>query len=96
LTHEGGVYRMGDRVQSIVIGRDERCDLIVSSYFASRRHAVVEKRRDRFILTDESSNGTFVVPRQSAEIYMKRESLPLIGRGTISLGAAPGGADPDP
>ncbi|NNG03285.1 MAG: adenylate/guanylate cyclase domain-containing protein, partial [Inquilinus sp.] len=43
LTHEGGVYRMGDRVQSIVIGRDERCDLIISSYFASRRHAVVEK-----------------------------------------------------
>jgi len=76
-------------VPTLVMGRDERCDLVVKSYFASRRHAVIEMSRDRFVLTDQSSNGTFVVPESGHEIFLKRESLPLLGDGTISLGAAP-------
>ena len=76
-----------------MLGRDERCDLVVKSYFASRRHAVIEMSRDRFVLTDQSSNGTFVAPENGHEIFLKRESVPLLGDGTISLGAAPSDDD---
>lgn len=89
LHHGKRVYRVGDDVQVLVMGRDGRCDLVVKSYFASRRHAVIEMNRDRFVLTDQSSNGTFVVPESGHDVFLKRESLPLLGEGTISLGAAP-------
>ncbi len=85
--------RMGEAIRSLVVGRDERCDLVVRSYFASRRHAVIEAKRDRYILTDQSANGTFVVAQNGREVYLKRESLPLLGSGTISLGAAPTAGD---
>ena len=89
LRHGKRVYQVGEGVPTLVMGRDERCDLVVKSYFASRRHAVIEMSRDRFVLTDQSSNGTFVAPENGHEIFLKRESVPLLGDGTISLGAAP-------
>ena len=89
LQHGSRIYRIGEGTPSLVLGRDERCDLVVKSYFASRRHAVIEMSRDRFVLTDQSSNGTFVAPDNGHEIFLKRESVPLLGDGTISLGAAP-------
>lgn len=43
------------------IGRDERCDLpLLTDDAVSRRHAVVERVEDRWILRDESRNGTLV------------------------------------
>ena len=93
LRHGGRVYQIGDGDPSLVLGRDHRCDLVVKSYFASRRHAVIEMSRDRFVLTDQSSNGTVVAPRNGHDIFLKRESVPLLGDGTISLGAAPSDDD---
>ena len=93
LRHGQHVFTIGDGVPTLVMGRDERCDIVVKSYFASRRHAVIELSRDRFVLTDQSSNGTFVTQENGHEIFLKRESLPLIGEGSVSLGAAPSDDD---
>ena len=68
------------------IGRDVECNLVIPSPFASRKHAWIEFRRNKFVLVDHSTNGTWVVTGNEKEMFLKREELPLRGRGVISLG----------
>ncbi|MES2490345.1 MAG: adenylate/guanylate cyclase domain-containing protein [Pseudomonadota bacterium] len=70
----------------VTIGRESVCTLVVASQFASRVHTHVEYRRDKFVLQDRSTNGTFVTADGGQEVFLKGESLPLSGHGIISLG----------
>lgn len=81
--------RLDTRSGPLLIGRDPGCALVVPSEWASRRHATIDVERDRFVLTDHSSNGTYVVEEGGAPQFVKREGVPLSGRGVISLGIAP-------
>jgi adenylate cyclase len=76
--------------QAVIMGRDERCDLVVDGPYASRRHAVVEAKRDRFVLIDESINGTFVVNQNNEVAFLRRDALTLQGQGLILFGGEPG------
>ncbi len=71
---------------SLVIGRDEACDLVVRSLLCSRRHAVIGISRDRFVIEDRSTNGTWLCPAQGEPIFLRRDTAVLIGHGTIELG----------
>jgi adenylate cyclase len=53
--------------------------------FASRRHVCIELRFDKFVLVDQSSNGTYVHPKNGEMRYLSREEMILQGSGTISL-----------
>ena len=44
----------------MVIGRNDDCDLVLSSKGVSRRHAVIRHAGSGFTVTDESVNGTFI------------------------------------
>ena len=68
------------------IGRDAANDLSVASRKASREHAHIEWRRDKFVLFDHSTNGTYVSLDGAPELMVKHESYLLRGRGVISLG----------
>ncbi|MFN8060454.1 MAG: adenylate/guanylate cyclase domain-containing protein [Vicinamibacterales bacterium] len=70
------------------LGRDPECELLVASDLASRQHARIEYSRGKFVLTDDSTNGTFVLVDGATEVYLRRESLPLSGRGLIGLGCS--------
>ena len=70
----------------VTIGREAVCTLVIASQFASRVHTHVEYRRDKFVLQDRSTNGTFVTADGGQEVFLKGESLPLSGHGIISLG----------
>ncbi|GAA4840741.1 hypothetical protein GCM10023201_33550 [Actinomycetospora corticicola] len=53
------------RTARISIGRDERNDVVVEDLLASRRHAELLRRGDRWLLVDlGSANGTFVNGRR--------------------------------
>lgn len=71
---------------SIVIGRDTNCQMVVPDRMASRQHARIERRRDKFILIDQSTNGTFVEFDGEAQMVLRREELMLRGKGRIALG----------
>ena len=71
---------------SLTIGRDLGCDLVVTTALASRQHARCEWRRGKYILVDQSTNGTYVSMPNSQDIYLRREEVVLQGSGTISLG----------
>jgi hypothetical protein len=70
----------------ISLGRGKQNDVIVPSEFASRVHARIEYRRDKFVLRDQSTNGTYVRNQQGQEVRVHREELVLHGAGEVSLG----------
>jgi hypothetical protein len=56
-------------------------------------HARIERRRDKFVIVDQSSNGTYVTVAGEREILLRREELILRGKGHITFGHAnPAGA----
>ena len=52
-------------------------------------------RRGKFVLIDHSTNGTFIQPDGAQEIYLRREELPLLGDGTITLGISQSASNKD-
>ena len=44
----------------VTIGREQANDVVVPNSAASRSHATIERRRERWVLIDHSSNGSFV------------------------------------
>ena len=71
---------------ALTLGRDPQCDVVISDKMASRLHARIERRRDKFVLIDQSSNGTYVTVDGEKEILLRREELVLRARGQISFG----------
>ena len=76
-----------DITSPISIGRDS-CDITIYTNCASRSHADLDFRRGKFVLVDHSTNGTHVRFNGQSDIFIRRETLPLIGDGLISLGEA--------
>ena len=70
----------------IVLGRDLACEMVVGGHMASRQHARIERRRDKFFLIDQSTNGTFVAFAGEPEIILRREEVMLRAQGRIALG----------
>ncbi|HET7364920.1 MAG TPA: adenylate/guanylate cyclase domain-containing protein [Burkholderiales bacterium] len=68
------------------IGRDKDCEIVVSSENASRRHCTIERRREKFVLRDHSTNGTYVTVDGQPEFMLHREEHVLRGHGWISFG----------
>lgn len=73
-------------VSEFSMGRGGNCDLLVDTLVASRWHARIEFRQGRFVLVDESTNGTYVKLAGGSEVCLRRHELPLSGEGAISLG----------
>jgi class 3 adenylate cyclase len=71
---------------NVNIGRSEDSDLVVKDSLISRLHARVEYRRGKFMLVDLSTNGTCLVNSAGEELYVRRDSVQIKGRGMIGLG----------
>jgi class 3 adenylate cyclase len=94
LTHGGRSVTLDASKPSASLGRDAGSDLVIADPKASRNHARVERRRDKFYLADQSTNGTFVTFEGEAELSLRREEVMLRGAGRIVFGhsaAEPGG-----
>jgi adenylate cyclase len=87
LIYRANIFMVNPTRSALQMGRDDSNDIVVASLFASRVHARVELRDGQFILTDLSSNGTFVLPDEEAvERRLRREEMILSGRGWFGLG----------
>ncbi len=67
-------------------GRGIDNSFVIGDLKASRNHARVEKRRDKYYLIDQSTNGTFVTVNGEAEMELHREEVMLRGQGFILFG----------
>jgi class 3 adenylate cyclase len=86
LTYRGKTIERRREKDAITIGRDESCGLVVADDQASRHHFTIERRKDKFVLVDVSTNGTYVTVEGEAEVQLEREEFTLLKRGWITLG----------
>ncbi|MBF0158617.1 MAG: adenylate/guanylate cyclase domain-containing protein [Magnetococcales bacterium] len=79
---------------SVTIGRGSQNNLMVPDNMASRLHAKVEFRRDRFMLVDQSTNGTYMMTEEGETVLVHRDERALRGNGYIGLGQKPTAGNP--
>jgi adenylate cyclase len=89
LRYQGQEVLVSETKANITIGRAEENDLVVKGNLISRLHARVEINRNKFMLIDQSTNGTFVVGKDGEEAFVRRDSMQIRGEGLIGLGKAP-------
>jgi adenylate cyclase len=89
LRYQGQEVLVDDGRANITIGRAEENDLVVKGNLISRLHARVEISRNKFMLVDQSTNGTFVLGKDGEEAFVRRDSMQIRGEGLIGLGKAP-------
>ena len=71
---------------SLTLGRDESSELVINDAQASRAHCHIERRMDKFVLADHSTNGTYITVESDRETLLQREEFLLFGHGWIAFG----------
>lgn len=77
-----------DRRKNVSLGRSDDNDLVIKGNLISRLHARIEKRRGKFFVIDQSTNGTFILDKNGKDSFLRRDSTEVTGEGYIGLGRA--------
>ena len=86
LRYKLDVLRLSQEKPVLTIGRDLRNDLVLAGNHVSRNHCRIESREIGIVLSDSSSNGTFVIPDRSKALQAIQGDVVLIGKGMIFCG----------
>lgn len=84
----GQVIEVSENSPPLGLGRDPANQLVVETEWVSRNHASIEFQKGYFVLTDRSTNGTYVKIADDDELRLHRDQMPLRKSGAISLGQA--------
>ena len=71
----------------LTLGRTDECDIAVEHDEASRQHATIEFSHGQFLLTDRSTNGTYILRDSHTPLFVRRDTVVLEGDGILGLGA---------
>jgi class 3 adenylate cyclase len=88
LNFRDSTVEVSDKRKSINLGRADDNDLVIKGNLISRIHAKIEMRRGKFVLVDQSTNGTFIQNVRGQETFVRRDTTELGDEGTIGLGRA--------
>mgnify|MGYP001824762620 CR=1 FL=1 len=88
LNFRDSTIEVSDKRKSINLGRADDNDLVIKGNLISRIHAKIEMRRGKFVLFDQSTNGTFIQNVRGQETFVRRDTTELGDEGTIGLGRA--------
>jgi len=86
LHYRGNTIKINEQCKSVILGRDDTCDITVRTEFASRQHARIDYRYSKLVISDQSTNGTYIRFSDGHIVHLTREDVVLRGSGTISLG----------
>lgn len=86
LSYRGQSCQINKEHRTAMMGRGDVCDIVVEGNLASRQHAAIEFRSGKFIISDQSTNGTYVRFADGHVVHITREEMILQGQGSISLG----------
>ncbi|MBF0625971.1 MAG: adenylate/guanylate cyclase domain-containing protein [Magnetococcales bacterium] len=86
LSFQGESWTLDGNSPGFTMGRGRENDLAVVGSAISRAHAWIEFRRDRFVLIDRSSNGTWIHWPGEPACFLHRDQHDLTGAGHLSLG----------
>ena len=85
----------------LLLGRGEQCGLRINSDTASRIHAIMKCRAGKLILTDRSTNGTFIKTvsgkrsSDNLELFFHHDEWTTSCSGVLSLGQPVSRQNPD-
>lgn len=71
---------------AVTMGRHVVNDIVVDDVIASRSHARIEYRRGKFVLVDQSTNGTYVSHEGEKPALVHHDEIVMGMRGFITLG----------
>lgn len=86
LRYRGQAIELDELSPPFTLGRDATSSLMVEAEWVSRYHALIEYKRGFFVLSDRSTNGTYVQFGEDDELRLHRDEVHLRRSGTISLG----------
>jgi adenylate cyclase len=85
LTYKDQGIQVSKSKPNISIGRGSDNDLVVNDAFTSRIHALVYYKNGKYIISDKSTNGTYIIVAGKS-LYLHMDEHPLQMNGVISLG----------
>lgn len=88
LRYRGETIELSETSEPFMMGREVGNHLAIEADWVSRSHALIEYKRGHFVLSDRSTNGTFLRIGQDDELRLHRDETQLRKSGTISLGQA--------
>ncbi len=94
LTYGDQQYYLTMSDSPLTLGRGEQAMLVVQNQLASRAHAQIEPRGKGFYYIDHSTNGTYLLFGATTQ-FLRRQSVELLDRGFLLLGASPEEATDD-
>lgn len=83
---DDGVRNFSERSSAFLIGRSPQCDVVVLNNFVSREHVRFEYDNDHYVLTDHSTNGTYITIEGNRVLHLLQRKWHIWGSGMISLG----------
>ena len=91
LHFQGKHWTLSQQQPAVSMGRDAANEIVINDPRVSRMHARIELRKDRFILVDQSTNGTYLMAADGQCPLVRRDEIVLPASGIIGLGekAAP-------
>jgi adenylate cyclase len=75
-----------DYLRAVTLGRADENQVTIKGNLISRIHARIELNKTHYVIVDQSTNGTFVQRDDGEEVYVRRDSAQLTGKGLIGLG----------
>ena len=70
----------------VEIGRQKSNDIQVANNRVSRTHAIIEYKKGKYYLTDQSSNGTYLLMEGSEGVTVRKKQVALTAKGVIGPG----------
>ena len=95
LEYHGQTLEIDEFRPSITLGRQSHNDVVVNDSRVSRTHAYIESRAGKFILIDQSTNGTYALIQGKKSVTLKGDEMQLLGKGVIALGQEVDADSPD-
>lgn len=86
LRFRGQVVELSPTSPPFTMGRDQANALVVDAEWVSRIHASISFKNGHYVLTDRSTNATFVRFGDDEELRVHRDEVPLRKSGAVSLG----------
>lgn len=86
LRYHQQIITVSENLKNVVLGRGNDCDMVIRSKLASRQHVRIEYNFGKFLLNDQSVNGTYIRFGDGQVIQLNQQQIVLHGAGTISLG----------
>ena len=86
LRYRGQALELDELSPPFTLGRDATSSLMVEAEWVSRYHALIEYKRGFFVLSDRSTNGTYIQFGDDDELRLHRDEVHLRRSGIISLG----------